>query len=590
MISYETDDYNDMFFNPELCVPYEYITTKENLLKHVRAIKESPAIGIDTETTGLQPFTTKIRLIQIAISDLSYPVLILDLFKMQDVFCILKELFVSPAVKVFHNASFDLLMLKTHNIPITGNIFDTMIAAQVVECGVRTKGFKLKQVVKKYLNQDMSKEEQVSDWTKEDLTPNQLNYAAKDARVLIELREILKKEIIKEKLVRIAALEFNCIPAVVEMEYNGVYLNTEKWDVLTRKYEEEMLIHQKQLLDFLGEGVNINSWEQLVSAFRKKAIYIDDTSNATLVLNQDIYPELKWLVDYRDCNTALTKFLWEMKQRINPVTKRIHSNYFQIGCMSGRFSCREPNIQQLPRVKEFRECFQAEYEDTCLVTSDFSQIELRVGAEISGDRVMIEAYKNGEDLHCLTAANLNSKDKTSVTKEERQTAKSVNFGLIFGMSADTLKNYAKINYNVDMSLEEAYNYRKKFFKTYTGVHRWHYMHGHKGKINKETKTLCGRKRKWLCEPVITELFNTPVQGTAADILKLAMGNILNNLKGTSAKLIRCCHDELNIECDQNEAQEVGKILQQTMEDAGREIIKEVPIIAEFSVGKSFADK
>jgi DNA polymerase I len=158
------------------------------------------------------------------------------------------------------------------------------------------------------------------------------------------------------------------------------------------------------------------------------------------------------------------------------------------------------------------------------------------------------------------------------------------------MSADTLKNYAEINYGVKMSLEEAYNYRNKFFKNYSGIHRWHYMQAHRGKTTKETKTLCGRKRRWLNEPSVTELYNTPIQATACDILKLALGNLINNLKGTSGKILGTIHDEILIECDQNEAQEVGKILQQTMEDAGREIIKEVPIIAEFSVGKSFADK
>lgn len=541
--SCDTDDIRDLFYNPDLAIPYRYIQTKEELLPHVRKIMESKVIGLDTETTGLCPFRNTIRLIQVA-TGLNDPVLVIDLFKLRNCSSIFKELFFTDAVKVFHNTSFDWNMFKSHNIPIKGNIFDTMIAGQILDCGIHRRGFKLSDMMKKYLNVVISKEQQKSDWSRDDLTPSQLYYAAKDAYILLQLREVMKKKLIQENLVNIASIEFRAIPAVADITYNGIYLDKDKWKDLTNKHLEEEHILKAELIAFIGDGINLDSPVQLIKALTKKGINISDTNNESMVLALDRYPQLQTIINYRKVTKALTSFLYPMIEWVNPITNRIHSSYFQIGGRSGRFSCGSPNFQQIPRKREFRECFRAEFEDTTFVLSDFSQIELRVGAEISGDPVMIKAYQEGQDLHKLTASLISGKDMKDVTKEERQCGKPVNFGLIFGMSAPTLCNYSKMNYGVDMTVDEAYTYRNRYFSKYKGLLRWHVMQKYKAQKEKETVTLSGRKRRWLNTPSVTEVYNSPVQGTAVDIIKIAFTNILENLKNTSAKLIGSVHDKI----------------------------------------------
>jgi DNA polymerase I-like protein with 3'-5' exonuclease and polymerase domains len=277
-----------------------------------------------------------------------------------------------------------------------------------------------------------------------------------------------------------------------------------------------------------------------------------------------------------------------MWQYVNKATARIHSSYRQIGAGSGRFSCGNPNVQQIPRGKEFRECFIPEKGNKFII-ADYSQIELRVAAEIAQDKTMIEAYRNGQDLHALTAALVANKKLEEVTKAERQSAKAINFGLIYAMGAKGLQGYAKTVYGVDMKLEEAELFRDRFFKAYNGIANWHARM--KKAINiKESRTLSGRRCVYEGEVAITALLNTPVQGTAADIAKKAMGMLVPIAKSLNGHIIATVHDEILLEVPEARAEEAAIKLKETMERAGAYYLKLIPVIAETTIADSWAEK
>jgi DNA polymerase I-like protein with 3'-5' exonuclease and polymerase domains len=221
-------------------------------------------------------------------------------------------------------------------------------------------------------------------------------------------------------------------------------------------------------------------------------------------------------------------------------------------------------------------------------------MELRLAAEISGDRVMTQAYQDGVDLHLLTASLVTGKPLEDVTKGDRQIAKSLNFGLIYGMGSGGLQAYAQASYGVQLSMDQAEEFRDKFFKAYPGLARWHQKTGNtlrnlKPGESYQTRTLAGRKRDF-AEPKITTALNSPVQGSGADITKLALAKLKRRLTGFEAKIIGVVHDEIIVEVAAEQAEAVAAILSECMVQAGQQYLKSVPTEAEAAIGLSWADK
>jgi DNA polymerase I-like protein with 3'-5' exonuclease and polymerase domains len=279
------------------------------------------------------------------------------------------------------------------------------------------------------------------------------------------------------------------------------------------------------------------------------------------------YPLLHEFIRYRTLTYAVQHFSSKLPGHIHPLTKRIHPNYHQLGAATGRFSCTDPNLQGLPKKNGFRECAIPEPKFK-LVIGDYSQIELRVAAEISGDPRMLRAYQNGHDLHRLTASLVAQKSMEEVTREERQSAKAINFGLIFGMGEEGLQKYARNTYGVNMTREQARFFRNRFFQVYQGITRWHEA-TIRGNNTRETRTIIGRRRLWKDQPLITELLNTPIQGTSADITKKALGILPGKLIGTGAKIIGTVHDEIILEVPEEKAESIAEILKTAMIEGGR---------------------
>lgn len=579
---------------------YIYVDNDNKFEQCFELFNSAKVFGIDTETTGLDPYKDKIRLLQIASSNKATAVI--------DMSCIgrstinkLSLLLQGSAIKVFQNAKFDLKFLIRAGININGPIFDTMLAAQIVYDGNGPVNFGLEALAEFYLEVKLPKQEQKSNWSTV-LREEQLQYAARDAAVLLPLRESLIRCIKEARLVETCKLEFDCLWAVLDMELSGIALNMEKWqqlyDSYTLKQKEEKLKLNRAFgygtvqINLFGEeihdGINLDSQTQVIKALKNKGITLESTSHSQLMEHKDESELIVSLIEYRRLTKAIQGFLYPIPTYINPASGRLHPSYRQIGSSSGRFACSSPNIQQIPRGKEFRECF-VPLSGNKFVIADYSQIELRVAAEIAQDRTMIEAYQKGQDLHALTAALIENKKLSQVTKEERQAAKAVNFGLIYAMGARGLQNYAKTVYGIHMTLEEAELFRGRFFKAYEGIAQWHAAVKRSNNV-KESRTLGGRRCVYTQEPGTTALLNIPVQGTAADIAKMALGLVAPVVKKLNGCIAATVHDEILLEVPAARAYEAAIELKRIMEAAGAFYLKKVPIIAETIIADSWAEK
>jgi DNA polymerase-1 len=344
-------------------------------------------------------------------------------------------------------------------------------------------------------------------------------------------------------------------------------------------------VEQGALFPAPPEAINLDSPSQVLTVLQRLGVPVESTSQWELAALAETFPVVKALLAYRHAKKALT-LASSLATHIHPVTGRVHATYWQLGAATGRFSCSDPNLQQMPRTAAFRRCFIAP-PSSQLAIADYSQIELRVMAELSGDPRMLAAYQAGEDLHTLTAALLLDKAMDQVTRSERQAAKAVNFGLIYAMGAESLRAYAQHSYEVTLTLEEARSFRERFFAAYTGVAEWQQQIRETMPVM-ESRTLSGRRRQWSEPPGIAALYNTPVQGGAADIIKRALGLLPQALQGTGAAIIGTIHDEILVEAPEDRTAEVASILKTTMEQAGQTYLSRVPVVADVRIASSWA--
>jgi DNA polymerase-1 len=384
------------------------------------------------------------------------------------------------------------------------------------------------------------------------------------------------------------------------MEVTGIFVDQQQLAMLRQQLATETHHAAERLRGLLqpvretGQGtlfattehaLNLDSPAQVLAALQALGIPVSNTRRGTLTPLAATSPVVRALLEYRRCSKALT-FATSLPGHIHPHTGRIHAHYWQLGAATGRFSCSAPNLQQIPRTVVFRQCFVVP-PGSKLVIADYSQIELRVMAELSGDPRMLAAYEAGEDLHRLTAALLLDKPMDQVTRSERQAAKAVNFGLIYAMGAEGLQGYAQHSYGVTLTLEEARSFRERFFVAYGGVAEWQRLIRETMPLT-ESRTLSSRRRRWAEPPRIAALYNTPVQGGAADIIKRALGLLPQALQGTGAVLVGTIHDEILVEAPEDRASEVAHLLKTTMEQAGQTYLARVPVVADVRIALSWA--
>lgn len=578
----------------------QFVQYTTNIAAHLPALCAARILAVDLETTGLDPHTASIRLIQLAAEGL--PVFVIDaplFLAEEDGVALLRDILAGPAVKVFQNAKFDLQFLMALGV-YPKPLFDTMLAAQLLYIPGLPRRANLETLAEYYLGEKIDKHEQKGDWSRETLTDAQIEYAAKDAEILLRLRQAMIPQIKSAGLGRVAEIEFACVRAVAQMEYRGVHLDVKGWQALTEKTLSERDQALEALYAFAGRpmaqttlwgedevlGQNFDSNAYVLELLHRHGIPAQATAKYDLYPYRT-HPLVQALTAYRKAAKALSAMLEPIAASVHPVTARLHPRYGQIAAYSGRMACSGPNIQQIPRDPAFRACFTAPA-GRSLVIADYSQIELRVAAQISRDERMMQAYQDGEDLHLLTASLMTGKPMISVTKQERQAAKAVNFGLIYGMGAAGLQQYAQQTYGVEMTAEQASLFRSRFFAAYKGISTWHQRL--KDNPPKEGRTLTGRRFALSKEPSLPELSNAPVQGTAADIVKKALGLLADRLERTDTWIVGVVHDEILLECPMEDGPIMAALLKDTMEEAANSILPLVPASVEAKVSASWAEK
>jgi DNA polymerase I-like protein with 3'-5' exonuclease and polymerase domains len=475
-------------------------------------------------------------------------------------------------------------------------LFDTMLAAQVLDGGNYAPSYSLEAVVERYLDESLDKSQQRSDWSGE-LSRSQLEYAARDAAILLPLRERLAEELEAEELGFVSKIEFAAVASIAEMELAGIKLDLQRWKELERVVRErrdraalELESHFPEPegvlpLEGLGPRLNLNSPQQITDAFRSLGIELPDTKVWTLLKVE--HPAAEALLRYRELQKKLGTYLETYPKFIHKKTGRIHANFLQCRVPTGRLACAAPNIQQIPHEDEFRRCFVAEDGNT-LVIADYSQIELRILAEVSEDPAFVGAFQRGVDLHRLTAATMYNVSMDEVTKAQRTAAKRINFGLMYGRGARSLSAQLGTDEERGRQLIDEY------FANYPKVQRFLQRTANRATRDRTLRTLAGRVRKFGNDPVADdrgamrrEAMNYPIQGASADIAKLALSYIRRELKDTDARLINSIHDEFVVECAEELAPEVSEKTRQAMTRAGEKLLKKVPVEVEVEVSREW---
>lgn len=580
---------------------FEYITEQARLEEVIPELKSQSIISVDVEATGLDPYTLKLLLLQIGTENKAY------IFKAGLDLSPLKPLLEDEKIlKILQNGKFDYAALKiTQNVSLN-NIYDTMIAERILTMGIIREN-SLGAITKKYLGISLDKDYESYNWEEVGRTgkvgQKHLKYAALDVLVLFPVFKKQFEALKKGELITVSRLEFRLVPVVAEMELKGTLIDIKKWkdniqvskikrDEIAAQIQQELKpfykIQQASLFGIEGDVLNLNSPAQIIEAFAKLNIDLPSTGEA--VLRKINHPVAQLMLQYREVEKLISAFGDNFIDKVNPKTGRIHPDFMQIGADTGRFACSNPNLQQIPQDSSFRSCF-IPAEGYKYVVGDYSQIELRIMAELSSDPVFLDIFDKGEDLHLKTAINMYNVTADKVDKKMRTAAKTINFGLMYGRGATS------IGAQIGVGPEEAKILLEKYFKSYQGVKKWLDKAGKDGVRRGYSVTLSGRKRWYVLpdksDPNYDRLLanierqgkNTPIQGTSADITKYGIIYIYDRIKreGLDAYLTHTVHDEIVTEVRSEQAETVRNIVEEEMIRAAQTLLKRVKVQADVKV-------
>lgn len=539
------------------------LTSPGEVAEVLPRLMEAPVLGLDLETSGLDPHQDRVRLLSLATPQ--GEVFLLDVYSVP--LATLEALFGEEGpILVGHNLKFDLDFLLAGGLwrGSGRRLFDTGLAHQVLHAAPRMPGLG-------ELAPWLDKSLQRSDW-RGFLSKEQIAYAARDALAPLHLYPRYMADLHGAGLLRVMDLELRALPAIAWMEVSGVPFDPALWEEAAAEAERE----REELLNRLPFGLNWNSQPQVLRYLRAEGLDLPDTREETLAQHRH-HPLVELLLQYRGVSKRLSTYGRDWTGFLHPRTGRLHPSWQQIGAETGRMACRKPNLQQVPREPALRRSFRPR-EGRVLIKADFSQIELRIAAQVAGERRMLQAFREGLDLHALTAAKVLGKPLEAITKADRQLAKALNFGLLYGLGAEGLRKYALTAYGVSLTIEEAQRLRAAFFRAYPGLKRWH-LSQTEGEV--EVRTLAGRRRT---TARYTEKLNTPVQGTGADGLKLALAFLWERRQEVRDTFpIVVVHDEIVVEAPEEGAQAALGWLVRAMREGMEMVLPEVPVEVEGGV-------
>jgi DNA polymerase I len=583
---------------------YKYVTESRDLSEIAERLGNESKVGLDIETTDLCPYKGKIRLLTLAIGEEIY---VIDLFRV-DVRPLVDALGGSHET-VGQNLKFDQKFLLHHLGVELANPFDLFRASVLIHNGKRLK-HDLFTIRQRECGKAPGSDLGGSNWSHSELQRDQLDYAAEDVADLIACRHILGSQLASWDLSRVFSIEMGAILPEAATELCGLKPNQEKWLALAKANQTRAGQLEQELYGLLPSiqpslpgiqvGFNLNSPTQVLESLGFLGLQVDATDHDTLVETVEGLREtnadtrtitaLDKFVDFRDVSKKLSSFGPGFLDYINPTTRRILSDYYPL-TEAGRYASSKPNIQQIPRDRRYRECFEPE-EGNKLVLSDYCQIEAVVAAELTQDPVLKEIFQKDQDIHRRTAAEILGVPFDQVTKQQRQIGKSLVYGLLFGLGEQKLIRKSRIDYGVTMTTAQAKQWKRGYYKTYKGIHKWHKET--QAKIDSGAtmcRTLSGRLR-YMQPKAYNEWKNTPVQGTAADGLKTSLRLVYNKLKryNGAVRIAAHAHDEIILEAKEEYAKEAKKDLEEAMVAGMQSLLPSVPVRVDSHICTSWADK
>lgn len=598
---------------------YETVFTQAEFNTWIERINQADLFAIDTETTSLNTMQAQVVGVCLAVKDpensgnlACYIPLAHDYegapqqLNREDVLATLKPILEDESkLKVGQNLKYDWHILQNHGIAMQGMHFDTMLESYSLN-SVATR-HNMDDLALKYLNHRTTHFEEIAGKGKKQLTFNQIeietasHYAAEDADVTLQLHQTLWQQLESESRLKsvFSDIEMPLMPVLAQMERNGVLLNTEMLANQSEEIAKKLTELEQKAHLIAGETFNLNSSKQLqVILFENLELPIikktpkgqPSTAEPVLVELADQGHEMPTLIlEYRSLAKLKSTYTDSLPKQIEPQTGRVHTSYQQAVASTGRLSSTEPNLQNIPvrsaEGRRIRQAFVTKPGYTMLA-ADYSQIELRIMAHLSGDEGLLNAFAHGKDIHKATAAEIFGVSLDEVTSEQRRSAKAVNFGLIYGMSAFGLAKQLNVGRNV------AQEYIDLYFSRYPGVLRYMEETKQHAKDNGYVETLMGRRlylpdinarNGQLRQYAERTAINAPMQGTAADIIKTAMINMNDWLKSCQfdIQMLMQVHDELVFEVKNEDLNAVMPEIKQIMESA---IKLKVPLIVDMGQG------
>lgn len=577
----------------------DFLDLKTELLK-------SSTFSFDFETTSLNTLEAKVVGVSFATKDKTFYIPVghkngENQVSLDRVLELLVELF-KERTAIAHNAKYDLGILANHKIIPDSKIVDTMIAAYLINPDDRS--FSLDVCADRYLGTTTGSYEEVvgdkTDFSEVNIQDAAI-YAGTDARVAYDLWEVLRHKLSELKLERVfEEIEMPLVPILCEMERTGVLVDLEFLDSLNREFSKELEQIEKTVYELAGGEFNMNSPKQLSKVLfedlglptrgLKKTKTGISTDSSVLEVLAELHEFPASILRYRSLYKLKTTYLEALPKAVSPITGRIHTTFHQTVTGTGRLSSSDPNLQNIPiqsaEGKRIREAFIAP-EGYVLLSADYSQIELRVLAHLSEDEALIEAFRKGEDIHAQTAKEILGISRDP-TPNERRLGKTMNFGIIYGMSG------FRLGKELGIPVGEAQSYIDSYFKRFSGVKRLFDSLLEQAQKENQVSTMFGRIRvltsvegsdrdKGFLQRVAT---NAPIQGSAADLIKIAMKKVRARIVSDNlpARLILQIHDELVLESKESEAKRVGEFVTLEMENAAELL---VPLVASVGYGRNW---
>ena len=593
-------------------VSYQLIENKEDAKELCKKLFTKKILSLDTETTSTNAIDAELVGLSFSVKENeAYYVAIPENRNEAEQFVeIFKPLYENPdIVKVGQNIKYDLEVLRNYGVDLAGELWDTMIAHYLIQPELRHNMDDMAEAILGYKTihiDELIGPKGKNQRSMRELDPKDVyKYAAEDADITLRLKNVLEPKLREKGVDKLfSEIEMPLVRVLAEMEMNGVRIDTAALEETSDIFTTRMNTIEQHIYELAGESFNISSPKQVGEILFDKMKIIEKpkkTKTGQYVTSEEVLMQLKGkheivenILLYRGLKKLLGTYVDALPRLINPRTGHIHTSFNQTITATGRLSSSDPNLQNIPvrgeDGKEIRKCFIPE-EGCLFFSADYSQIELRVMAHLSGDEHMIKVFQDGKDLHAATAATIYKKGIDEVTRDERTKSKRANFGIIYGITVFGLAE------RLDISRAEAKQLIDGFFETFPQVYE--YMEQSKQTVREKgyAETLFHRRRYL---PDINSnnstvrgfaernAINAPIQGSAADIIKVAMVKIYNRFKeeGIKSKMILQVHDELNFSVYPEEKEKVEHIVIEEMQNAYK---LSVPLIADAGWGSNWLE-